>query len=142
MIIQSQLRQVSRVNCKPAPWALMNHYGPALGPYYPKRNRGKKWSWPGTRPHPTRMHHYGMLTAPQKAAWSAIAAMMANDHSPEGVTTYNGPIAYMQSNYYRRILGMGYSDTPPSGSPPSASVSANFDASSPNTPPIMVILSP
>jgi len=75
--------------------------------------RGMTWTWGGTYPHPTRMHHYASLSSGQKTAWSTLAGAMNNDHSPHGVTTYNGPVAYMQTNLYLRLQGMPYTDIAP-----------------------------
>lgn len=82
------------------------------------------------------MHHYAGLSAPEKAAWSATAADMANEHSQHSVTTYNGPIAFMQVNLWRRMRGFGYTDTAPAAGTSVPSVVADLSTLGPRANPI------
>lgn len=114
MIAKAQLIVFDPKTCQPTYYAGSNHFGLFISGR-PRRGTARhSWTWPGPAPHATRMHHYASLSGPQKSGWETLAAAMNNDHSAHGVTTYNGPIAYMQTNLYRRLLGMSYTDTAPS----------------------------
>jgi len=96
--------------------------GPTIPLKQPKSNRRKKWTWPGSAPHPTRMHAYASLTSDQKAAWKTLADGMDNGHSAVTPGPYSGAIAYMVCNLYRRSRGMAYTDDAPTDEPPGSSL--------------------
>lgn len=142
MLTDSQYITRPDGSCAPTYNAQTNKYGFAIGIRPRPTRQGLTWSWPGDRPHNTRMHHYTELSPSEKAGWDDVAAHMANQHSEFGVTTYSGIIAYMQTNLYRRILGLPYSDTPPAfvaGVPPRE---AQFQTDAPRQAPIMISLHP
>jgi hypothetical protein len=142
MLTLSQPLTFTHPACVPRFHASSNHYGLALRVQGRPTNAGKHWTWPGTPPHDTRMHRYASLTGPQKAAWDALAAAMNNDHSTHGITTYTGPIAYMQTNLYRRLRGLPYTDDAPT---PSATVPdrvADYNTGPPRQSPILLDLTP
>ncbi len=121
---------------------ISNAYGRAIGLLPRPTRRGQSWSWPGSAPHATRMHHYASLSSGQKSAWDAIAGEMNNDHSQHGITSYNGPIAYMQTNLVSRLRGDGYSDDAPAVGGDPGAIIAEFDAAGAYSFPINLIHTP
>lgn len=113
MLTQGQQILFDTERCLPIFYSGSNHYGLFISGNPRKGSKGRSWTWGGSYPHNTRMHHYASLTSSQKLAWDTVAAAMDNDHSPHGVTTYTGPIAYMQTNLYLRLQSMPYTDTAP-----------------------------
>lgn len=122
MITKTAVLVFSPTSCAPA-FRSRSCYGGLCIPIRRFRtNAGRHWSWPGSAPHPTRMHNYGTLSSGQKSDWKAIADMMSNGHSLGSPLPYSGAIAYMQTNLFRRLLGNPYTDDAPTGDPPADSV--------------------
>jgi hypothetical protein len=116
MIAQTKILLWSKGSCTPV---YRNHTsigGPTVPLQQPKSNKGKRWTWAGTPPHPTRMHAYASLTSGQKDAWKATADLMTNQHTAElSPLPYSGPIAYQLVNKWRRLQGLPYTDDAPAG---------------------------
>lgn len=127
MITKTAVRFFPRASCTPRYLTRPCVGGLSIGVRRYQSNLGKHWTWPGSAPHPTRMHNYGTLSTGQKDDWKAIADMMNNGHSSGVPLPYSGAIAYMQTNLYRRLRGDAYTDDAPSGDPPAASVPTTIE---------------
>jgi len=122
MISETAAWSFEKLFCRPLKRSHTSIGGPTIPLKQPKNNRGKKWTWPGSSPHPTRMHAYASLTSGQKAAWKTLADGMANGHSAVTPGPYSGAIAYMVCNLYRRSRGEAYTDDAPTTPPPGDSL--------------------
>jgi len=118
MISETAAWTFDKLHCRPLKRSHTSIGGPTIPLKQPKSNRGKKWTWPGSSPHPTRMHAYASLTSDQKDAWKAMADSMSNGHSTATPAPYSGAIAYMISNLSLRLAGNPYTDDAPAGDQP------------------------